>query len=216
MVTSSTDGDSALSGSKDSGRTGLWETVLSRGVPLDGKVRYIVQTFLPDAVLPAGEEASLQQKAATSAADSDDVPGDALKLPAVGASEQAHGERSPQSTQSTRRSQSSDTAPTGHDAVVASMQKLQLASASTSVPVDDGQLGAQEEVSLAARLRTCTECNEHIEGSVFMLQDLPYCCQRHRLTAYHKMERRRKEQGPRYDTPRLEVSGLRQTFGSWA
>jgi len=37
----------------------------------------------------------------------------------------------------------------------------------------------------------CSECSCRIDGPVFMLNDRPYCCQRHRLASYHKLERAR-------------------------
>lgn len=37
----------------------------------------------------------------------------------------------------------------------------------------------------------CSECSCRIDGPVFMLNYRPYCCQRHRLASYHKLERAR-------------------------
>ena len=48
----------------------------------------------------------------------------------------------------------------------------------------------------STKLTTCGECGAAIEGSVFMLNDRGYCCQRHRLAAYHKSERARMRMGP--------------------
>ena len=42
-------------------------------------------------------------------------------------------------------------------------------------------------------LNTCYECGERNVGPIFMLNDRPYCCQRHRLSAYHKREQLRFE-----------------------
>ena len=36
-----------------------------------------------------------------------------------------------------------------------------------------------------------------IQGAVFMLHDTPYCCARHRLAAYHKMEKQGSGSAPR-------------------
>jgi len=38
---------------------------------------------------------------------------------------------------------------------------------------------------------TCFDCSETIVGTVYMLNDRPYCCQRHRLNSYHRLERTR-------------------------
>ena len=39
----------------------------------------------------------------------------------------------------------------------------------------------------AAR-KICTECRVAIAGSVYMLNDLSYCCERHRLAAFRRLE----------------------------
>ncbi len=44
------------------------------------------------------------------------------------------------------------------------------------------------EVTETVRCGICAECGERITGCVFMLSDRAYCCQRHRLVAYHKLE----------------------------
>ena len=66
---------------------------------------------------------------------------------------------------------------TGVGATIASMQGLQLASSSVSVGAAASASSGQEapgEEPLARWLRTCMECNENIEGSIFMLHDQPY------------------------------------------
>lgn len=77
---------------------------------------------------------------------------------------------------------------------------------------------AEEAVSAEHPSICCTECGACITGAVFMLHDQPYCCQRHRLAAYHKMEK----EGQRGLTPAqgsthsLSTStGLRASYASW-
>lgn len=67
---------------------------------------------------------------------------------------------------------------------------------------------------------SCIECGVAITGAVFMLHDLSYCCQRHRLTAYHKMERDGKSISTRLvngsNMPlQSSPSGLRASFVTW-
>jgi len=60
------------------------------------------------------------------------------------------------------------------------------------------------------KLHFCWECKETISGAVFMLHDMPFCCQRHRLVAYHKLEKLGvKPQA----TP--ATTGLQATFQAW-
>lgn len=67
------------------------------------------------------------------------------------------------------------------------------------------------EITIARR---CCECNAAISDAVFMLNDRPYCCQRHRLAAYHKLERDRSKLTPR-SRHVGETSGLSASFSSW-
>lgn len=60
----------------------------------------------------------------------------------------------------------------------------------------------------------CSECSMLITGAVFMLHDLPYCCQRHRLTAYQKMEKEGRG-SRRGEADSLPSTGLRASFSSW-
>jgi hypothetical protein len=53
----------------------------------------------------------------------------------------------------------------------------------------------------------CSECGECIQGAVFMLHDMPYCCPRHRLSAYHKMEASRGSQSSGRLAPVVETRG---------
>ena len=59
----------------------------------------------------------------------------------------------------------------------------------------------------------CTECQEPISGAAFMLLDHAYCCQRHRLVAYHKSERNGKEV-IHQPIPAI-TTGLYATHGTW-
>jgi len=43
----------------------------------------------------------------------------------------------------------------------------------------------------ASHITMCCDCAQPIVGAVFMLNDRSYCCQRHRLNAYHREERAR-------------------------
>jgi hypothetical protein len=59
----------------------------------------------------------------------------------------------------------------------------------------------------------CTECKVPIAGAVFMLQDRPYCCQRHRLSAYSsKGGRDHSSAGP---APVSQAQGLLATYRTW-
>jgi len=64
---------------------------------------------------------------------------------------------------------------------------------------------------------SCIECQIKIEGPVFMLNDHPYCCQRHRLLAYHKYERGQiNARGLSASaTAGYAQSGLRASFQAW-
>ena len=74
------------------------------------------------------------------------------------------------------------------------------------------------------------ECETPIVGAIFMLHDQPYCCQRHRLVAYHKNERegQRAPNGsaiasappspampPAPGSPLMQPTGLRASFPTW-
>ena len=57
-----------------------------------------------------------------------------------------------------------------------------------------------------------------IAGAVFMLHDQAFCCQRHRLNAYHKAERAGQSAG----APSLNATnaaplttGLRASYATW-
>ena len=60
-----------------------------------------------------------------------------------------------------------------------------------------------------------------IQGAVFMLHDQAYCCQRHRLVAYHKNEREAQKGGAAAAAPppvsqgSQYTTGLRSQFGTW-
>ena len=79
---------------------------------------------------------------------------------------------------------------------------------------------------------SCMECGMLIQGAVFMLHDQAYCCQRHRLVAYHKTEKggngsssssagggaasgaqQQPPSSPR--SPASPATGLRATYATW-
>lgn len=62
---------------------------------------------------------------------------------------------------------------------------------------------------------TCMECAATISGAIFMLHDQSYCCQRHRLVAYHKQEKEGKRPPPAPTVSVASPQGLRATYGSW-
>lgn len=63
----------------------------------------------------------------------------------------------------------------------------------------------------------CMECEMAIQGAVFMLHDQAYCCQRHRLVAYHKNEREAQKGGaaPLLSHGSPYATGLRANFSTW-
>ena len=80
---------------------------------------------------------------------------------------------------------------------------------------------ASEPASPAAHVRNvkwCSECQSDFTGPSFMLNDRAYCCQRHRLLAYHKFERGQIDH-PGFrstDEPdRLLATGVRASFRAW-
>lgn len=81
-----------------------------------------------------------------------------------------------------------------------------------------GKLVASAQLQPRVSLQSCGECRSQIDGPVFMLNDRAYCCQRHRLAAYHKQERE-SQQGSLVEASTgsvdLEYSGLRASFRAW-
>ena len=83
--------------------------------------------------------------------------------------------------------------------------------------------GLERAVSSPACLdgkpRVCSECEAPIAGALFMLNDNAYCCQRHRLVAYHKFERdviRSRSLGVAEQSPAgLATTGVRASFRAW-
>ena len=90
-------------------------------------------------------------------------------------------------------------------------------------------LGRRSPPPAAAGI-SCMECETPIVGAIFMLHDQPYCCQRHRLVAYHKNERegQRAPNGsaiasappspampPAPGSPLMQPTGLRASFPTW-
>ena len=83
-----------------------------------------------------------------------------------------------------------------------------------------GAARAAEELELP-RLRNvncCAECQANFTGPSFMLNDHSYCCQRHRLLAYHKFERGQIDH-PGFrksdDPGSLLACGVRASFRAW-
>ena len=61
-------------------------------------------------------------------------------------------------------------------------------------------------------LSRCSSCDAQIEGPVFMLNDRPYCCQRHRLQAFQKAVHGSESLPP---LAPIGAVGLRASFSSW-
>ena len=74
-----------------------------------------------------------------------------------------------------------------------------------------------EQGALAAarpsHLQICFECENHITGPVFMLHDLSYCCQRHRLAAYNRNSK--TPTTSRSSEPSREPMGLNSIYMAW-
>jgi len=72
-----------------------------------------------------------------------------------------------------------------------------------------------------SRVSACVECDVAITGAVFMLNDHAYCCQRHRLLAYHKVERdqinSRSISSPRpsHEGEGMGTTGLASMYRAW-
>jgi len=65
----------------------------------------------------------------------------------------------------------------------------------------------------------CLECEMPIVGAIFMLHDQAFCCQRHRLNAYHKAEKAGQSAGsaPSLNATNttLVTTGLRASYATW-
>mmetsp|Transcript_8886 Transcript_8886/g.19236 ORF Transcript_8886/g.19236 Transcript_8886/m.19236 type:complete len:299 (-) Transcript_8886:450-1346(-) len=95
------------------------------------------------------------------------------------------------------------------------VSRSDLASFAASMSFSDKSHASDSEPS-AKPLRSCEECHSAIDGPVFMLHDRAYCCQRHRLAAYHKQEERQQRMGDTsLQPPSQAASGLRASFASW-
>jgi len=85
-----------------------------------------------------------------------------------------------------------------------------------------GSSSAAEQLELESphprNVNSCSECQADFAGPSFMLNDRSYCCQRHRLLAYHKFERGQIDH-PGFqntDNPQsLLASGVRASFRAW-
>ena len=126
-------------------------------------------------------------------------------------------DRSPLNTLSTRTSWGSmDTAPTGADDTTSRPSGCWIqrdsspAGSFTQRPV----LAEQQHTRW---LQVCTKCCDPIKGSVFMLRDLPYCSQRHRLEAYQQTEEFEVKPQSDHDEQVAQKcdTGLRQAYGTW-
>lgn len=68
------------------------------------------------------------------------------------------------------------------------------------------------------RVNSCHECQAEFSGPSFMLNDRAYCCQRHRLLAYHKFERSQMNSPGLITSDDLDCfspTGVRATFKAW-
>lgn len=207
------------------GKPSFWHN-LAHGTPFDGRLRNILNTLM----LPPDVRAALQDGVVggigAEAKKADGAHASAQKLACGGhtpSTADSDGGRSPQSPQSTHAAPplGGDTAPTGPEDTAAPQLRVLVSTGSTSDGCQGPLSASQQPPPLPCRIRTCMECKEPIEGSVFMLNDLPYCCQRHRLVAYHKGEQLRKQQGELYSlsgptTPSPHETGLRQAYATWA
>ena len=72
---------------------------------------------------------------------------------------------------------------------------------------------------LVLRMNTCTECHTAFSGPTYMLNDLAYCCQRHRLLAYQKVPKAPHGSGvlsaSEADLHVLLPTGVRASFCAW-
>eukprot|EP00320_Phaeocystis_rex_P003878 CAMPEP_0119070688 /NCGR_PEP_ID=MMETSP1178-20130426/42881_1 /TAXON_ID=33656 /ORGANISM="unid sp, Strain CCMP2000" /LENGTH=275 /DNA_ID=CAMNT_0007052543 /DNA_START=45 /DNA_END=869 /DNA_ORIENTATION=+ len=68
-------------------------------------------------------------------------------------------------------------------------------------------------------MNTCSECHAEFSGPTYMLNDLAYCCQRHRLLAYQKLQDQKVRLGPssgsEADLHILLPTGVRSQFCAW-
>jgi len=129
-----------------------------------------------------------------------------------------HAEPAPEPTASAPRSPGPTTAAaqTPTSPVTARRQRsaplLSEAHAAVGSSVAPAPHAAQRNVNI------CFECQQEFTGPSFMLNDRSYCCQRHRLLAYHKFERGQIDH-PGFrstDEPdRLLASGVRASFRAW-
>ena len=113
-----------------------------------------------------------------------------------------------------------DSTPATQSVVDTARRVAEAAAAASSVAAQPSALEAHAPpgeqpppCKPALLVGSCTECGEAITGAVFMLHDMPYCCQRHRLVAYHKMEREGKGGSSSPAAP--PTSGLRAAYATW-
>lgn len=230
------------------GRRGFWETVLARSTS-HGKLRGLLNNFLPDPNPPSARWGSsvnmrsssdlkLKLQAVEEPEDDwrrvkeDDDGGRGVhgeeRTQCTRAepdrAEHTHGHDSSHGSRSSSSSGGAETAPTGNGMSAPRDEFDVSVTPSTEEMLQQSFscLHAHEPPPPASRLRTCAECDESIEGAVFMLHDQPYCCQRHRLAAYHKTEKRRRDGEKRGQQPQVSAAGgaspttgLAARFGTW-
>jgi len=209
-------------------KRGFWELVLSRSSS-HGKMRGLLNNWLPNPDQVRVSSGSTTELSACSKQSKLDEADEWRRVKEVyGRGE--HGEEHTQSTRSdhthshdssVRGVSGADTAPTGRHGLSASprdeMDVPPTPSTEAVLHISERSVLSAEAAVLdedsGCRLNTCAECNETIGGAIFMLNDQPYCCQRHRLAAYHKAEKQRLSSK---GAPPLSLgSGLAAQFGTW-
>lgn len=106
----------------------------------------------------------------------------------------------------------------GHRHPRPSPQSLSPPTAPTTTAAGSSRAAEDLELPRLRNVNSCSECQADFTGPSFMLNDRAYCCQRHRLLAYHKFERGQIDH-PGFrntDSPQsLLASGVRASFRAW-
>jgi len=106
--------------------------------------------------------------------------------------------------------------PSTVEALAAAPAAAAAAAAAAHAQAAAAEPPAPADSTSAPRLRTCAECQEPICGAVFMLHDQPYCCQRHRLAAYHSAANKRRSSSTENVAPAATAAtGLAAKYGTW-
>mmetsp|Transcript_2466 Transcript_2466/g.4790 ORF Transcript_2466/g.4790 Transcript_2466/m.4790 type:complete len:317 (-) Transcript_2466:111-1061(-) len=99
-----------------------------------------------------------------------------------------------------------------------SPHSLSPPTAPTATSAGSSRAAEELEVPRVRNVNSCSECQADFTGPSFMLNDRAYCCQRHRLLAYHKFERGQIDH-PGFqntdDPQSLLASGVRASFRAW-